>query len=176
MNRPTLTLLASGLLFANRIFPCTIGRAGISTIKKEGDGATPAGRHQVVGCLYRPDRMKRPAPWARPIRRNDLWCDAPDHPAYNHLVSGPFPASHERLWRADRLYDLILLTSWNWPDAVPGQGSAIFLHRWRAPGLPTEGCIALAAPHLLHVARNAPPGTAISIQPLAPKIAEPTRT
>jgi L,D-peptidoglycan transpeptidase YkuD (ErfK/YbiS/YcfS/YnhG family) len=51
------------------------------------------------------------------------------------------------------LYDLvILLTDWNWPSAERGRGSAIFLHRWRGPRHPTDGCIALSRADLRWIA------------------------
>jgi L,D-peptidoglycan transpeptidase YkuD (ErfK/YbiS/YcfS/YnhG family) len=102
--------------------------------------------------LYRPDRMRRPAGWARAIGPGDLWSDDPGDMDYNMMVRAPYRASHERLQRADPLYDLILLTNWNWPYAVKGRGSAIFIHTWRRPGYPTEGCVALAYPHLRWIA------------------------
>lgn len=113
--------------------------------------------------FWRPDRLPRPAPWAEPIRPGDLWCDDPRHPLYNHLARAPMTASHERMRRADRLYDLVLVTDWNWPEATPGAGSAIFLHRWRGPGRPTEGCIALRSDHLLDFARRLEPGTRLIV-------------
>jgi L,D-peptidoglycan transpeptidase YkuD (ErfK/YbiS/YcfS/YnhG family) len=48
------------------------------------------------------------------------------------------------LWRADPLYDLVILTDWNWPYPRKGAGSAIFIHQWRGPGRPTEGCVGLS--------------------------------
>jgi L,D-peptidoglycan transpeptidase YkuD (ErfK/YbiS/YcfS/YnhG family) len=42
------------------------------------------------------------------------------------------------------MYDLILITDWNWPQSVPGRGSAIFVHAWRRPHARTEGCVAFA--------------------------------
>lgn len=158
---PRLTPL--GLCVAGRRLPCSRGRGGVTTAKREGDGATPAGLWHITGCLYRPDRMARPTPWARPIRPGDLWSDAPDDAAYNTQVRAPYCASHEHLRRADRLYDLILTTDWNWPEAAPYAGSAIFLHRWRAPGVPTAGCLAFAAPDLLWLARRCPPGTPLCV-------------
>jgi L,D-peptidoglycan transpeptidase YkuD (ErfK/YbiS/YcfS/YnhG family) len=148
-----LVLTPTGLRFAGRLFPCTHGRGGIRRAKREGDGATPAGVHRIVACLYRPDRLARAQvpDWAVPIRPRDLWCDDPGHPAYNHLVRAPFGASAERMVRADPLYDLVLTTDWNWPVAHPGRGSAIFLHSWRRPGYPTAGCIALAPSDLLWI-------------------------
>lgn len=158
-----IRLTPLGLRVGGRILPCSIGKAGITTTKREGDHATPAGTHRITGLWYRPDRLARPAPWARPIGPGDLWCDDPGHPLYNRNARAPLAASHERLRRADPLYDLILTTDWNWPEAIPGAGSAIFLHQWRRPGFGTEGCIALARPHLIWLARRARPGTTLCV-------------
>ena len=160
MTRYDLVLTPQGLRFLGRLMPCSVGRGGISATKREGDGATPRGTHRITGMLYRPDRIARPTDWALPIGPCDLWSDAPDDRDYNLMVRAPYPHSHERLRRADPLYDLILLTDWNWPYAQPGRGSAIFVHQWRRPGFPTEGCIALSradlhwiAPRIRHQTR-----------------------
>ena len=158
-----LVLTPTGLRFKGRRFPCTIGRGGLTCDKREGDSATPRGIHHITGLLYRPDRLALPAPWAMPITKDDLWSDAPGDPAYNHLGRAPYAPSHEKLRRADPLYDVILLTDWNWPDATPGAGSAIFLHQWRRPGFPTEGCLGLARAHIHWICTNAPPGTRLII-------------
>ena len=147
-----MVLTPMGLRFAGRTFPCSIGRGGIRTDKREGDGATPRGIHGIVGMLYRPDRMAQPADWAVPIRPGDLWSDDPAHEDYNLMVRAPYPYSHEKLRRADPLYDLILITDWNWPRAERGRGSAIFIHQRRRAGYPTEGCVALRRDHLLWIA------------------------
>jgi len=147
-----MVLTPRGLRFAGRTYPCTIGRGGVSARKREGDGATPRGVHRIVGMLYRPDRMARPTDWALPIRPSDIWSDDPAAEDYNHMARLPYTHSHEVLRRADPLYDLVILTDWNWPYAVPGRGSAIFIHRWRRPGYPTEGCIALRPDHLRQIA------------------------
>ena len=89
-----------------------------------------------------------------PIRPGDLWSDDPGDPDYNLMVRAPHRFSHERLRRGDPLYDLVILTGWNWPSAVAGRGSAIFIHRWRRPGTPTEGCVALHPQDLLWIARR----------------------
>jgi len=158
-----MVLTPMGLRFGGRMIPCSIGKGGISADKREGDGATPRGVHRIIGGLFRPDRMARPVPWAGAIGPRDLWSDDMDRAAYNHMVRAPYAGSHERLSRADPLYDLVLLTDWNWPEAVPGRGSAIFLHRWRRPGFPTEGCVAMDAGDLLWLTRAIRPGTRLIV-------------
>lgn len=135
-------------------YPCTIGKGGISGHKREGDGATPRGTHRIVGMLYRPDRIAQPTDWAVPLGPGDLWSDDPAARDYNTMVRAPYGRSHEMLRRADPLYDLVILTDWNWPYAVPGRGSAIFIHQWRRPGFATEGCIALSRWSLHQIARR----------------------
>ncbi len=148
MTPHDLVLTPRGLRFQGRIFPCTVGKGGIIADKHEGDGATPLGVHRIVGLLYRHDRIARPADWAVPIRPGDLWSDDAKDEDYNLMVRAPYPHSHEILRRADPLYDIVLITDWNWPYAERGRGSAIFLHQWRRPGYPTEGCIAFRRNHL----------------------------
>jgi len=138
-----------GIRFAGRSFPARVGKSGITNSKNEGDGATPAGIHKLVGVLYRPGRVAKPCDWAVQIKLNDIWSDDVEDPAYNMLNSLPHEYSHERLFRSDPLYDIIVLTDWNWPYSVKGRGSAIFMHTWRKPRHPTEGCIALSRKNLL---------------------------
>lgn len=154
MKSGDLVLTPMGLRVRGRVLPCTIGRGGVTRAKREGDGATPAGVHGIVGCLYRPDRMAQPVDWALPIGPLDLWSDDPRATDYNKMVRAPYGFSHERLRRADPMYDLVLILDWNWPVSHPGMGSAIFIHRWRRPGAPTAGCIALAPEDLLWVVRR----------------------
>jgi L,D-peptidoglycan transpeptidase YkuD (ErfK/YbiS/YcfS/YnhG family) len=143
-----------GARFLGRRFACSIGRGGIVGRKREGDGGTPRGTHRIVGMLYRPDRITRPADWSRPIRPSDLWSDDPTDPDYNKMVRVPHGFGHERLCRADPMYDLILITDWNWPISAPGHGSAIFVHQWRRPRHPTAGCVAFARADLLWIAQR----------------------
>ncbi|MFC0217650.1 L,D-transpeptidase [Pseudochelatococcus lubricantis] len=124
---------------------CALGKGGIAAVKREGDGVTPAGVHHAVRGWYRADRLHRPAttvPLA-PLRADDGWCDEPGHRLYNRPVRLPFPARHERMWRDDRLYDIVLDLGWNARPRVQGRGSAIFLHLARENFGPTEGCVAV---------------------------------
>lgn len=152
MKATDLVVMPTHVRFCGRKFPHTMGRNGLTGRKAEGDGATPRGCHNIIGMLYRPDRMARPTDWARPIGPSDLWSDDSKDPEYNMMVRAPHSFSHETLRRADPMYDLIILTGWNWPYPVKRCGSAIFVHQWRGPGRPTAGCIAFRRDHLRWIA------------------------
>jgi L,D-peptidoglycan transpeptidase YkuD (ErfK/YbiS/YcfS/YnhG family) len=145
---------AAGILaYGNLQFPAAVGKGGMRARKREGDGATPLGVWRLLWAYYRPDRVARPktALPLQPLRRDFGWCDAPADRNYNRKVALPYPASAERLWRDDRLYDVIVVLDYNLEPRAKGRGSAIFLHVAR-PGLaPTEGCIALKYEHLLRL-------------------------
>jgi L,D-peptidoglycan transpeptidase YkuD (ErfK/YbiS/YcfS/YnhG family) len=135
------------------VLPCALGRTGRTFSKREGDGGTPSGCWRPLIVLYRADRVARPRTGlpVRPIRPSDGWCDAPGDGNYNRVVRHPYPASAERLWRQDALYDLIVVLDHNQRPRIQGAGSAIFMHVARTGYQPTEGCVALSHRHLLHV-------------------------
>jgi L,D-peptidoglycan transpeptidase YkuD (ErfK/YbiS/YcfS/YnhG family) len=143
------------LIFQGRTFRCALGRAGVvpAERKREGDGGTPTGLLPLRRLHYRADRVKLPpSPLPRaPIAPDDLWCDAPTHASYNRLVRKPFDASHEEMWRADELYDIVGELGWIDAPVVPWHGSAIFLHLARPDYGPTAGCVALVRADLLEV-------------------------
>lgn len=127
-------------------FQAAIGRSGISSRKREGDGATPLTNMKLLHGFIRRDRLSAPAtPLAlRSIRKSMLWCDASGHACYNRPVSAPFSAGHEKLHRDDNLYDLCVVLDWNISARQRNRGSAIFFHLARDGYQPTEGCVALA--------------------------------
>lgn len=108
--------------------------------------------------------MPAPASWAEPILPRDLWSDDQGDGFYNQLVRAPYRHSHERMRRSDPLYDAVLITDWNWPVAEPGRGSAIFLHIWRKPRHPTEGCIAFSRSDFLWLLPRLAPGSVLSVR------------
>jgi L,D-peptidoglycan transpeptidase YkuD (ErfK/YbiS/YcfS/YnhG family) len=156
-----------GLLVAGGLHvPCALGRNGIAGRKREGDGATPAGRLALVAVLYRPDRIARPATRLPAFRLSpdDGWCDDPSDRLYNREVRLPFKAGHERLWRSDHLYDIVVVLDYNLTRPRRGAGSAIFLHI-AAPNLaPTEGCIAVPMPAMRRILARTRPGTVIDVR------------
>lgn len=127
-------------------FVCAIGKNGVTTDKCEGDGKSPAGRYTILYGFYRADRLAAPdshLPFT-PIEKTMGWCDDPAHSDYNKLVTLPFLHSHEKLWRDDHLYDLVLVISHNQNPIIRGKGSAVFLHIAKPDYAGTEGCVAMA--------------------------------
>jgi L,D-peptidoglycan transpeptidase YkuD (ErfK/YbiS/YcfS/YnhG family) len=150
----TARVLPEGrLLFQGEVFRCALGRAGIRADKTEGDGATPTGLLPLRRMLYRADRVSPPdcALRREPIGPDDGWCDDPSHPDYNQPITLPHPARHERLWRDDVLYDVVIPLGWNDDPVTRHRGSAIFLHLARPDYAPTAGCVALSLVDLRRV-------------------------
>ena len=158
------------LTLGDRAVPCALGRSGViaAADKREGDGATPLGLWRLRRVLYRPDLGDAPvtALPSAPIATDDGWCDAPHDRAYNRQVKLPYPASCERLWRDDRLYDLVCVLGHNDDPPVPGLGSAIFLHVAKEDYAPTEGCVALHRRDLQALLAAAGTQDALKVAPL----------
>ncbi len=143
------------------------GRAGVRADKLEGDGASPAGTFPLVCAYYRADRLAPPpsALSVTALRLNDGWVDDPADPQYNRRVSLPYPAGHEAMWRADGLYDILVVIGYNTDPPVPGYGSAIFLHVARPDFAPTAGCIAVERDVIARLLGLLGPGSTITIRP-----------
>jgi L,D-peptidoglycan transpeptidase YkuD (ErfK/YbiS/YcfS/YnhG family) len=153
-----------------RTVRCALGTAGViaAADKREGDNRSPVGVWMIRQVLYRPDVYPNGPTTALPVAAmapDDGWCDAPGDPAYNRPVKLPYPASAERLWRDDAVYDLVGVLAHNDDPPVPGLGSAIFLHLAREDYSGTEGCVALARGDLEALLAIARPGDAIEIAP-----------
>jgi L,D-peptidoglycan transpeptidase YkuD (ErfK/YbiS/YcfS/YnhG family) len=138
---------------AGLVLPCALGKGGISILKREGDGATPRGRFCLRRVWLRRDGrpgklLRLPVRWTTPA---DGWCDDVGHSRYNRPVRLPFGASHEKMWREDYLYDIVIEIGWNDRPAIRNRGSAIFMHLARAGYTPTEGCVALSRPDMLRL-------------------------
>ena len=147
--------------------PCLVGRSGIvdAASKREGDGATPAGTWRLREILYRPDRVAPPrtALPSAAIGRGDGWCDDPAEAEYNRRVALPFAGSHERLWREDHAYDVLVPLGYNDDPPVPDRGSAIFLHCIGENRDFTEGCVAVAPESMAELLPLLGPGATIAI-------------
>ncbi|WP_275785660.1 L,D-transpeptidase family protein [Pararhizobium gei] len=142
-----------------------IGRSGMTSRKREGDGATPIAAMRLVGGYVRGDRIT-PPPSALPLRvtpKDLLWCDAPGNASYNRPVRGPFRPSHEKMRREDDLYDICLVMDWNFRSRRRNGGSAIFFHLAKPGYAPTEGCIAVSLPAMQRLLKAMRRGTWVRV-------------
>lgn len=144
------------------VFPCAIGRAGVTHDKREGDGATPAGRWRLLRFYLREPKPLR-APW-RLTRRDDIWCDDARSLLYNRPLRAPSRLSHEEMWRKDRLYDVVGVMDYNIRPRVRGRGSAIFFHIATEDLGPTAGCVALRARDMARLAPSLSRGAMIEVR------------
>ena len=158
---------AGRLAFAAGEVDCALGRAGIRSDKREGDGATPVGDWPLRRVLYRADRRRAPDTTlpVDAIQPDDGWCDAPDDSSYNRPVKLPYQASAEHMWREDSVYDIVVVLGHNDDPVLPGAGSAIFLHVARPGFAATEGCVALEEGTLEEVLRECGPGSILRVEP-----------
>ncbi len=147
------------------VLDCALGRSGPVRGKREGDGGTPPGRFRVLGAYYRPDRVRRPRTLLRlrAIRPDDGWCDAPADRRYNRPIRLPDPTGHERMWREDGLYDVVLDLAYNRDPVIRGRGSAVFLHCARPGFMPTEGCVAVDPRRIARLVERIGPDTIVEI-------------
>ena len=92
-------------------FKCCIGKNKLNKKKIEGDNITPTGTFKLGPLYYRPDRIKKPLTNTNcfKITKNAGWCNEPLSKFYNKKISLNNKIGHEKLWRKDNKYDLILL-------------------------------------------------------------------
>lgn len=154
------------LIWGPRVIRVALGRSGIRANKREGDGGTPAGRFRPLRVWWRPDRGPRPStriPVAR-IGPAVAWCEDPADRRYNRPFLRSANEPGDRLWRADRLYDLILEIDHNRRPRIAGRGSAVFLHVARPDRGATAGCIAMTQRELRHLLRGLSRNALLHIQ------------
>jgi L,D-peptidoglycan transpeptidase YkuD (ErfK/YbiS/YcfS/YnhG family) len=143
-----------GLLkYKNLKFRCALGKAGIGEKKKEGDFITPKGKYKITKVYYRADRIKKIKTNFRlyQIKKNMGWCDDPLSKNYNKLIKLPSKFGHEKLYRKDKLYDLILVLNYNFKPIIKNKGSAIFIHIANKNYKKTMGCIGLKKKDLIFI-------------------------
>jgi L,D-peptidoglycan transpeptidase YkuD (ErfK/YbiS/YcfS/YnhG family) len=153
------------LVVGQRAIRAALGRTSIKAAKREGDGATPAGRFHPVRLWWRADRLPRPHTLL-PVRRiaaDDAWCEDPKDRRYNRPFRRSANEPGDRLKRGDGLYDLIVEIDHNTRPRVAGSGSAVFIHVARPGFGPTAGCVALARGELQRLVRRLSPKTRIIV-------------
>ena len=151
------------LKYKNLKFKCALGKAGVGTKKKEGDNITPKGTYKIVNMYYRKDRIKKISSEFRltKITKKMGWCDDPNSKYYNQLIKLPTQYTHEKFFRKDNIYDLVLVLDYNMKPIIKNKGSAIFIHIAREKK--TLGCIALKKVDLINLIKKIDKKTKIKI-------------
>jgi len=153
------------LKYKNLKFRCALGEAGIKKKKKEGDNVTPKGIFKIIKMYYRSDKIKNITTDIKKIKikKNMGWCDDPSSDLYNQQIKLPNIFSHEKLYRNDNLYDLILVLNYNINPTAKHKGSAIFIHIAKNSYKKTKGCIALKKKNLIELIYKIKKNTKIKV-------------
>ena len=143
---------------------CAVGKKGIGNKKKEGDLITPKGQFKIKYILYRKDRVKISTKLKKKIiKKNMGWCDDPRSSLYNKLIRLPFTYKHEKLFKKENNYDIILVLNYNMNPIKKNKGSAIFIHVAKNDFKSTEGCVAIKKINLIKLIKEIGPNTKVKI-------------
>ena len=133
------------LIYGDFLFKCCIGKKGLTNKKKEGDKKSPKGIFNIEDLYYRKDKINKPNTSLKciPIKKNMVWCDDINNKKYyNKLIKIKKNIRHEKLFRKDNKYDLLIPLKYNYKKPILKKGSCIFMHLTKNYS-PTAGCIAL---------------------------------
>ena len=153
------------LLYKDYKLKCSIGKSGITNFKKEGDLATPRGVFKLGILYYRNDRNKslKSKLIKKVIKKNTGWCNDSKCKKYNQEIHLPSKYRAEKLYRKDKIYDILINIKYNHFPIIKERGSAIFLHLTNNKYKPTKGCIAILKKDFLKILPSINRNTKISI-------------
>ncbi|MFN0128504.1 MAG: L,D-transpeptidase [Verrucomicrobiales bacterium] len=142
----------AGLIWGRGLHPEPKGAA----LKVEGDKRAPAGVFALgTACGYDREIVRHPEQPYFQVTERDLWVEDPDSPHYNrHVRLGHAPRTawekKAQMRQRDYAHSLKLFVRHNAPPhVVPGGGSSIFFHIWRAGGTKASiGCTTMSEPKL----------------------------
>lgn len=135
--------------------PAWLGYAGFSTHAREGFTGTPVGSFTLTHAFGNNANPGTRLPYFQ-ADANDWWNGDSASPGYNthqHCAAGQCPfrtRESENLSQAGWVYGYAAVIDYNTP-AVPGRGSAFFLHV--TENHPTQGCVSVAATALIELLR-----------------------
>lgn len=140
-----------------------VGKNGITSNKREGDGKTPTGIYsfgQAFGVAGNPGTSRG---WLQ-VNNNHYWVDDVNSPYYNKLVdasqTGIQWSSAEHLIGYPTAYKYAIAVNYN-TACTPGAGSAIFLHC--STGGSTAGCISVSQSNMIRILQSLQGDTLIGI-------------
>ena len=132
-------------------FKCSIGKNGLKKKKFEGDMCTPIGTFSLGPVYFRSDRVDRPDTKLKTLKINEQmgWCDDPNNTNYNKEIKLNKKIKAEKLYRKDKIQDIIIVINYNTQRIIKNKGSAIFIHVAKKKMTPTKGCLAIKKIDLL---------------------------
>ena len=138
------------LLYDEFKFKCSIGKNGKTSKKIEGDNKTPKGLYALGPLYYRKDRLPKLSTKLKKIKimKNFGWCDDVKSKFYNKPIKTNINVRHEKLYRNDKKYDLLIPIEYNSKKPKKNKGSAIFLHL-TSNYKKTQGCVAIKEKDML---------------------------
>jgi L,D-peptidoglycan transpeptidase YkuD (ErfK/YbiS/YcfS/YnhG family) len=153
------------LKYKNLEFRCALGKDGIRKKTKEGDNITPVGIFKITTIYYRHDKIKKIKTSIKKIKikKNMGWCDDPGSNFYNQQIKLPSEFSYEKLYRNDRVYDILAVLNYNVNPVRKNKGSAIFIHVAKNNYEPTAGCVAVKKADLIKLLQKVKKNTKIKI-------------
>ena len=107
-------------------FKCCFGKNGLSKNKIEGDYKTPKGLFKLGNLYFRKDKIKKPYSKLKEIIIKKMgWCnDVSNKNKYNKLIKINNKIRHEKLFRKDYKYDLLIPIKYNYNKPILGKGVA----------------------------------------------------
>ena len=138
------------LLYDEFKFKCSIGKNGKTSKKIEGDNKTPKGLYALGPLYYRKNRLSKLSTKLKKIEimKNFGWCDDVKSKLYNKPIKTNINVRHEKLYRNDKKYDLLIPIEYNSKKPKKNKGSAIFLHL-TSNYKKTQGCVAIKEKDML---------------------------
>jgi len=138
------------LLYDEFKFKCSIGKNGKTSKKIEGDNKTPKGLYALGPLYYRKNRLPKLSTKLKKIEimKNFGWCDDVKSKFYNKPIKTNINVRHEKLYRNDKKYDLLIPIKYNTKKPKKNKGSAIFLHLTNNYKK-TQGCVAIKGKDML---------------------------
>ena len=138
------------LLYDEFKFKCSIGKNGKTSKKIEGDNKTPKGLYKLGPLYYRKNRLPKLSTKLKKIEimKNFGWCDDVKSKFYNKPIKTNINVRHEKLYRDDKKYDLLIPIEYNSKRPKKNEGSAIFLHL-TSNYKKTQGCVAIKEKDML---------------------------
>ena len=131
-------------------FKCALGKKGSTSKKIEGDKKTPKGVYNLGPVYFRKDRISNIETKLKTIKIKKImgWCDDVKSKYYNKIIKVSEKIKHEKLFRKNKNYDILIPIKYNSKNIKKNKGSAIFIHLTKNYKK-TLGCVALKKKDML---------------------------